>query len=263
MHTARQLDVSYFSITRGGRAATREELLPDWNPLDRLGVVVSEPFGAIGASHLIQIAITAFYDVRPSRRAGRLDGVDPKAIYPEIFLFHVGKPHGDHSGFDFWPARKEVLVEAEPRLVLDAINDRAITRLLVPDTEPRRVIHEHKEPAAARDRIASAFAYSPTGRVSPPEWEISGTDRRTELNVRLVLDPARRYAARAESKIQTHGDPMLEARSWAVRTEVRRDEALSGLALAQARRDAIRGVDGLATETYRTVSVDDALMMLV
>src|SRR5262245_7080336 len=114
MHTAPQLDVSQFAISRHGRQATRADLLPDWTPYDRLGVVVTESFGAVGASHLIQLAITAFYDVRPERRAARLDGVDPRAIYPEIYLFHVGEVHGDHSSFDFWPARKEVLVEDDP-----------------------------------------------------------------------------------------------------------------------------------------------------
>src|ERR1700733_10893262 len=136
MHTARQLGVSLFSVRRNGTSATRDDLLPDWTPFDRLGVVVTEPFGALGASHLIQLAITAFYDIRPSRRAGRVDGHDPKAIYPEIFLFHIDDAHGDHSMFDFWPARKEVLVDADPRLVLDAINDRAITRLAVPHSDP-------------------------------------------------------------------------------------------------------------------------------
>jgi hypothetical protein len=81
---------------------------------------------------------------------------------------------GDHSSYDFWPARKEVLVEDDPRLVLAAINDRGITRLAVPEVERVFVDHEYKEPSAARDRIATAFVYSPTGRVVNPEWEIEG-----------------------------------------------------------------------------------------
>lgn len=262
MHTARQLDVSLFSVTRSGISATRDELLPDWTPFDRLGVVVTEPFGALGASHLIQLAITAFYDVRPRRRAGRVDGQDPRAIYPEIFLFHVGEAHGDHSMFDFWPARKEVLVGADPRVVLAAINDRAITRLAVPDSEPAEVIHEHKEPAAARDRIATALAYSPTGRVREPEWELAGLDLRTESNPSGVLDPDHRRDL-AAARRQPQPDSVLEERSWPVRTEARLREAQPGLAVAQRRRSALRNAEGLATETYRSVDVDTALLMLV
>src|SRR3954454_9175134 len=113
MHTATQLQADLFAVRRNGKPATREELLPDWEAHDRLGVVMTEPFGAIGAGHLIQLAITAFYDVRPRRRAPlpkRPEDLSPDAVYPEIYLFHVGGSHGDHSVFDFWPARKEVLV---------------------------------------------------------------------------------------------------------------------------------------------------------
>jgi hypothetical protein len=262
MHTAHQLDVSLFAVRRSGAPATREDLLPNWTPDDRLGVVVTEPFGALGASHLIQLAITAFYDVRPTRRAGRLDGQDPRAIYPEIYLFHIGGAHGDHSMFDFWPARKEVLVDHEPRLVLAALNDRAITRLAVPDSDPAEVDHEHKEPAAARDRIATALVYSASGRVRDPEWEVAGLAADTESNPGGVLHPDHRRDL-AASRRQTPADPFLEECSWPNRTIARLDEARLGLALAQKRRAAIRNTDGLATETYRGVDVDTALAMLV
>lgn len=264
MHTARQLDASHFALTRDGHRAGREDLLPDWGPHDRLGVVVTEPFGAVGASHLIQLSITAFYDVRPSRRSGRLDGRDPRAVYPEIYLFHVGEPYGDHSAFDFWPARKEVVVGADPRLVLDAINDRAITRLAVPDANPAPVEHEWKEPAAARDRIVTALGYSPTGRVRHPMWEIAGTDVRTERNVELILDSTLRYASAASrAQLDATADPVLAQRSWVRRTEVRRDEGADGLAQARRRRVALRTADGLVTESYSIVTVDAALQMLV
>lgn len=47
MHTARQLNVEAFAIRLDGAAATREDALPDWNELDRLGVVVTEPHGRL------------------------------------------------------------------------------------------------------------------------------------------------------------------------------------------------------------------------
>lgn len=262
MHTARQLVVSLFAVRRSGAPAAREDLLPEWTPNDRLAVLVTEPFGAVGASHLIQLAITAFYDIRPTRRAGYLDGQDPRAIYPEIYLFHIGDAHGDHSMFDFWPARKEVLVDNEPRLVLAALNDRAITRLAVPDSDPAEVNHEHKEPAAARDRIATALVYSASGRVRDPEWEVAGLAPDTERNPSGVLHPDHRRDL-AGSRRQTSADRFLEERSWPTRTMARLDEARQGLALAQKRRATIRNADGLATETYRGIDVDTAMAMLV
>jgi hypothetical protein len=261
MHTARQLSTSQFLVTHRDAPSSREELLPDWAPHDRLGVVVTEPFGAVGASHLIQLAITLFYDARPNRRAGRLDGTHPDAVYPEIYLFHVGGAFGDHSALDFWPARKEVSVEADALAVLDAINDRAITRLAVPEGEPSPVEHEWKEPAAARERIVSAFAYSPSGRVTAADWKVRGLDRRTEVNPANILDPERRYAGARIEPEEAAGSDIK--RVWRLRTEERRNEALSGLDSAQRSRTAIRDDRGLATESYRQVTVDEALFMLV
>jgi hypothetical protein len=261
MHTARQLASTQFLITQRGASSSRDEMLPDWGPHDRLGVVVTEPFGAIGATHLIQLAITAFYDARPRRRAGRLDGRHPDAVYPEIYLFHVGGAFGDHSALDFWPARKEVLVAADPLAVLDAINDRAVTRLAVPDGVPTPVEHEWKEPAAARDRIVSVFAYSPTGRVDDATWEVKGLDRRTEINPENILNPDMRYAGVAGDRGQAAA--METKRVWRLRTEERRGEALGGLETAQESRAAIRDERGLASESYRDITVDEALFMLV
>lgn len=42
----------------------------------------------------------------------------------------------DHSSLDVWPPHKEVIVPNEPEQILEAINDRGITRLLVEDVLP-------------------------------------------------------------------------------------------------------------------------------
>jgi hypothetical protein len=261
MHTATQLDRSMFAIEIEGVDADREDLFPAWHVHDRLGVVVHEAFGALGAAHLIQLAITAFYDARPSRRAAKPIEGDPDAVYPEIYLFHVGDRHGDHSWLDVWPARKEVFVEDDPRAVLDAINDRAITRLAVPDAAPHVIDHEWKEPAAARDRVASAFAYSANGKVAAHDVQIRGLARPTEFNVRQILDPARVAGLNRFQAVDPAMDSDLQARSYQVRSVAREKEAETGLPEAVARRDALRR-DGLASETYRRITVDDALNML-
>jgi hypothetical protein len=267
MHTASELDQSAFSVRIGSRAASRDDLFSDWNPRDRLGVVITEPFGAIGATHLVQLAITAFYDVRPERRHGVSDGSEaeqPHAVYPDIYFFHVGGKHGDHTMLDVWPVRKEVFLRANPRSVLAAINDRGITRLAVPDIPSVPIEHEFKEPAAARDTIRDVFVYSPTGRVRDPEIELTGLEPTTESNARIILEPdLRAQAGRdAEAERGVHPDPELRARSWPAVTAERLSEALGGLELANARRGALRG-EGKVTETYRKTSIDAALGMLV
>ena len=265
MHTAHQLKTEFFEVTRHGQPSSREEFFPDWGLHERLAVIMTEPFGAVGASHLIQMSITAFYDARPTRRAGRRDGKDPRSVYPEIFLFHVGGRFGDFSWFDFRPLRKEVFLEADPRIVLDALNDRGITRLAVPDKDPVPVVHEWKEPAAARDRMVSAWVYSADARVRDPEWMIKGLGPSTERNAKMTLDPAKRYASlgvESGHPEHQHDDPVLIERDYALVCERRLDEGVEGLPLANERREAVRE-NGLGSETYRSISIDDALEMLV
>jgi hypothetical protein len=124
MHTACHLDARLFAISRNGRPATREDLLSGWHSLDRLAVVVNAPFGAVGASHLIQLAITAFYDALPGRQSSHPGGVGPRALYPEIYLFHVGGRHGDHSAYDFRPASRALMAS---RLMHGACRGRGLS----------------------------------------------------------------------------------------------------------------------------------------
>ena len=268
MHTATELHQSAFAVRIDGRPATRDDLFPGWDARDRLGVVITEPFGAIGATHLVQLAITAFYDVRPERRHGTPDGVEGEqrsAVYPDFYFFHVGGRWGDHTMLDVWPVRKEVFLPAHPRLVLDAINDRGITRLAVPDLPSVAVEHEFKEPAAARDTIRDVFVYSPTGRVGRPEIELTGLDPTTESNPRIILEPDLRARAGEEVEAErgVHPDPELRARSWPAVTAARLDEARATDATSPTPAATLCASEGRVTETYRKTSVDAALGMLV
>ncbi|MBS1675853.1 MAG: hypothetical protein JST08_00565 [Actinobacteria bacterium] len=273
VHTALQLAESFFEVRIEGHAATRADLLPDWGPHDRLAVVVRTPYAAVGASHLIQLAITAFYDAVPSRRAAARsrDPQDPRSIYPEIFAIHVGGWRGDLSYLDVWPARKEVLVPDDPRKVLDTVNNLAITRLLVPDLPARELEHEWKEPAAAQERIVSAFLYDASGRTADADAEITGLKSRTEVNVRNLLDmdavaakirDGRVSGRPGQAALAAFDDPDLEDRRWETRVLRRAGEAAGGLAKARADREAIRDADGLASESYRRITVAEALSRL-
>jgi hypothetical protein len=261
MHTSTELRSDSFSIELDGRQATITELLADAGAGDhgRLGIVVDEPGGAVGASLLLLAAITAFYDAQRARS-------ERFYIYPDYFLFHVGRPHGDHSMLDVWPSHKEVVVPDDPDAILEAINDRAITWLAVPEREPAAARGEREasvpdgEPAApplqreavasARDRIVAAFGYSATGRVPHGDVRIAGNEV-SESYARAALDPESVLATRDAA-----ADPYaaeVARRAEEVAPEVR--------ARLRAQRDRLRE-NGRPLESYRRLTLDRALASL-
>ena len=255
MHVATLLTAGMFDITVDGRPGSIADALPDWSLHDRLGVVIDEPLGGVGASHLIQIASVAYYDARPERR---------KLVYPEIYTFHVGRGQASHSAYDFWPARREVIVTGDHRDLLDAINDRAITRLVLPNRTPRPVEHRRKEKEAAADRLVEAFLYAPDGQMPDGDLVIAGNDTKTEYSPGRVLRPV--YlpptpaaapkrpgpAGQVKERDPAYG-AWLEARRGDI-TEDARDAAV-------ARREAVTQ-NGLVRESYRRIAVADALERL-
>jgi hypothetical protein len=162
LHTTKVLNSLDFSIKINNQEGVLEDIFPDFNKNDRLGIVVRRPGGGIGASGLLMAAITRFYDFyRP------LLGNEPNKlrIYPDFFIFHVGKRHLNYYWLDIWPTHKEVILEDDPEQILEAINDRGITRLLVEDTVPTNKFFLRETISSAETRILSAIAYSPGGRV--------------------------------------------------------------------------------------------------
>jgi hypothetical protein len=218
MHSSHELRSSSFEIDLDGRAARLEDLFEGFHEHDRLGVVMSRPCGAVGASALITATITAFYDIQRSR------GPD-FFIYPDYFLFHVGRTLGDHGQLDVWPRHKEVVVPEDPERILEAINDRAVTRLVVEDGElgapPEGSPFEREALASARARIVTCLAYSPTGRVENPDVRIAASEV-TEGYVEDVL--------------------------------------ASEPGLLRSRRELLEG--GTPVETYRRIGLEEALARL-
>jgi len=223
VHSARELRSSAFEIEAAGRVVGLPDLFEGFGEHDRLGVVIGRPGGGLGASALITATITAFYDLQRAR------GPD-FFIYPDYFLFHLGKPFGNHSRLDIWPEHKEVVVPAEAQEVLRAVNDRAITRLVVEDGEPRDPELGAEELASARARLTSCLAYSPTGRVTDADVRVT-SNAVVEGYVETTLD---------------RGDVIPPEQ----RSQIRR-----------AREGLVE--DGVPVETYRRIELDEALSRLV
>ena len=227
MHTVKEMSYQDFDFELNGQKAQLEDFFPGFNEYDRVGIVVRETGGGMGASALLMSALTRFYDFfRPNL------GTEPgqQFIYPEFFVFHVGKKHMTHYWMDIWPPHKEVLIpEDDPEQILEAINDRGITRLLVEDIAPSHPIFLRETLNAAKHRIVSALAYSPTGRVEDGDVKITSCEA-AEKN---VLDTLK----------------MSEELSEEVQNQLRE------------KRESLK-VNGRITETYRQISVVEALHML-
>jgi hypothetical protein len=166
--------------------------------------------------------VTAFYDVQ------RAQG-DDFFIYPDYFVFHVGRKLGSHNRLDIWPPHKEVVVADEPEEVLRAINDRGITRLVVEDGTPGDGEFARETLASTRARIVTAVAYASNGRTRDADVAIAANGV-TETYVGGVLEQSRDVPAGERDRI------------------------------AAARKHLM--VDDRPVESYRRVDLDEALGLL-
>jgi hypothetical protein len=159
MHTT-VLRSQDFAIAVAGQTATLDDVFPGFDAEDRLGIVIHHPLGAAGAGSLVLAAVTGFYD--HLRATGQ-----PFFAYADYFAFHVGADHGTLRKLDVYPAHKEVVVSNEAEAILQAINDRGVSRLLVPDrpdaADPPEPGYQRETLHSAHRRIRTALVYSPTG----------------------------------------------------------------------------------------------------
>ena len=223
MHSSRELRSSAFAVRVDGADATLADVLEGFEAADRVGVVARRPCAVVGCSALLLAAITAFYDIQRERG-------DDFFIYPDYFVFHVGHRHGRHNRLDIWPPHKEVVVADEPEELLRAINDRAVTRLLVEDGAPGdRDGFARETVASAQGRIRTAIAYAATGRVRDADVAIGSNDV-VETYVEGVLE-------------QSEEVPLAERER-----------------IAAARAGLVE--DGRPVETHRRIALDEALALL-
>ena len=258
MHTATEIQSSMMTVQRDGVLIHPDELL-QWSGLDRFGIVVHEPYGALGAGLLTSLAINSFFEV-----AGR-----DHNLYPEIYLFHVGGPWGSHSSFDFWPEGKEVFLGNDPIEVLRAINQFGITHLAVPDMPRCEVQHRYRETEIAQYRLKQCYAYSATGSVTDGNVQISTDSPKVIWNYAATLSPEMyvldmEEAVRKDAQLQSDSSMAVDYRRvisylrerW---NEVSRDST-------EYKRASQRVAEATAktslVETYRTVDASAAFEML-
>ena len=222
MHSSRELASTSFAITVDGAPAALDDVFEGFSDADRLGIAVRRGCGVVGASALLLAAVTAFYDVQRGRS-------EDFFIYPDYFVFHIGRKLGSHNRLEIWPPHKEVVVADEPEEVLRAINDRGVTRLVVEDGAPGEGVFARETLASARSRIVSAIAYTANGRTRDGDVWIAGNDV-TETYVEGVLEQSRDVPSGERDRI------------------------------AAARQSLLEG--GRPVESYRRVDLDEALGLL-
>jgi hypothetical protein len=222
LHSSRELRSSAFEVRLDGAATTLADVLEGFDAADRVGVVARRPCAVVGCSALLLAAITAFYDVQRARS-------EDFFVYPDYFVFHVGRRIGRHNRLDIWPPHKEVVVEGDPEELLRAVNDRGITRLLVEDGAPGDGGFARETLASAHARVRTTIAYSATGRVRDADVAIASNDV-AETYVAGVLAQSEEVPAAERERI--------------------------GVARAALRED------GRPVETYRRIALDEALGLL-
>lgn len=259
MHTSYDIAGDMFSIEVDGRAVSREALL-DWSVRDRLGVLVKEPYGALGAGLLTLLSISAFYDAPGQKRRSR-------PLYPDVYLFHLGGHWGFHGPFDFWPDRKEIRVPDAVE-ALRAVNSHGITHLVVPDGVPRATAHRYKEPESAIDRIKQCYVYGSNGIATDADVTIRSAAAKVLANFDNTLNlaanlerreqggngPKRRENAAAEEDGRIYESLMRQRLA-----EVAPDDALHNA----ARERWLHAIGtGNLVERLRRIDVKTALGML-
>lgn len=180
MHSSTALAMDAFAIEADGSPGGLQDLWPDFEERDRFGVVLRDPLDALGASALMALTVTAFYDALRARRG------DDYHRYADFYLFGSGCSIADYGELDYWPHHKYVECEPTAEGLARAINDRGITRLAVPDGPAAGGPIERQTRTSFEDRIVSAVLFDPRGRVADPDLAIRA-DRVVESYVEVVL----------------------------------------------------------------------------
>lgn len=158
MHSTEILRGDWFEILRDGAPVSHAEFFAGFTKTRRLGLVAPNRIDGAGAVNLLMAHVTAFYDCY------RADGEEFFA-YPDFFAFQPATPLATYGMCDIWPDHKLVEAGSDPNALLQAITDRGVNILFVPDGEPEAHEPETIALASARRNIDQCYAYSFDGHV--------------------------------------------------------------------------------------------------
>jgi hypothetical protein len=165
MHTVEKLDPTDFVYWSDGDLVSRDELLPQMTPDQRVGVVMDHGTDGIGAGNFVLSSVLAFYEAVAESREDFYE-------YPDYYTFQTTPHPADYRMLDVYPDHKNVGVEPDAERLLRAINDRAITVLLVPAGPTRSPEIDEITRRSAQRRIDRCYLYAPDGRPGDADFAI-------------------------------------------------------------------------------------------
>lgn len=155
-----------FSLTLEGAPVSHADYFEGFARTRRLGVVCPEPLDGLGAAALVMAHVTAFYD--DYRAAG-----GEFFAYPDFFTLQRAGGTANYSMLDIWPNRKNVSVGPEPGDAADALTDRGVDILLVPEGGTREPELQPVQEAALRRLVRDCYLYGPGGDVDDADLTVS------------------------------------------------------------------------------------------
>lgn len=221
MHSSSVLSRSDFQLTHYNKSVTHEDFFADFAITDRLGLVAPSRCEGPGAIALIMAHVTAFYD--------RYRSVKREFFaYPDFFSFQRQEPLASYSMFDIWPDHKNVLIPYKAGSTAEAITDRAINILVIPDEPARQNNFERVQLASLERNVRHCYLYGVEGHVDDPTLEVV-----------TVAEPMRKWSAAVFDSLPPD-DQQRQSRESC---------------LEKMGRDNLR-------QTYREISLEDALQRL-
>jgi hypothetical protein len=161
MHSSKLRGIDFRLLWRD-EEVDHTEFFSSFRDTDRLGVVIANRTEGIGAITLIMSYVTAFFDRYRERGAEFF-------AYPDFFTFQRQTPCANYGMCDIWPYHKNVFVGQDGQETVEAITDRGVNILLVPDNAVREVEIAEAEQESARRSVSRCFAYSATGATASPD----------------------------------------------------------------------------------------------
>ena len=155
MHSS-TLRGSDFTVLLNGICCQHAHFFKGFSNTRRLGLLAPTGIEGVGAVSLVMAYVTAFYDTY------RAEGEHFYA-YPDYFSFQSCTPLASYSLFDVWPDHKNVYVPDDPSIRLNAINDRGINILILPDKNPTEHAYHPAQLESARRNIDTCYAYDFVG----------------------------------------------------------------------------------------------------
>ena len=157
MHSS-TLRGSDFEMIAAGRGEKHATYFRDYSNTHRLGVVSPERVDGVGAMNLVMAHVTAFYDVYRSQG-------DSFFAYPDYFSFQSQIPVAEYTMLDIYPQHKWVSVSDDPCDRLDAITDRGVNILILPEAVPGDRAYDKIQLASAQRNILACYVYAFDGHV--------------------------------------------------------------------------------------------------